>query len=96
MARSMPGLLRLIVVVALAAFWLGVALLVALLAAWPEGLLMALVAVQAVTLAALLVLLGQARARTQYDDSRNWRSQVARPVPFRRLNDARTDGGVGQ
>jgi hypothetical protein len=97
MARSLPGLLRLIVVVALAAFWLGVAF-VAALVAWPEGVVMALGIAGAATLASTLVLIGQvwARARAADGDRRSRRRHVLRPVELRRLDDVRPGGGVGR
>ena len=65
MRCSLPGLLRLTVLVGVAGFWLGIALLTAVLADWPKDV----VAVLGIGLAGALVtalgLLGQVWERTQ-------------------------------
>jgi hypothetical protein len=61
--RTTPGLLRLIVLVGLAAFWLTAALVVTVLAAWPAGVLAALAAADGGALATMLGLAVQVWTR---------------------------------
>jgi hypothetical protein len=52
--RSVPALLRLIVLAALAGFWLSAALVVAMMAAWPDVLVIILSIAEASAVAAAL------------------------------------------
>jgi hypothetical protein len=52
--QSVPALLRLIVLAALAGFWLSVALIVAMMAAWPDVLVIILGVAEAGAVAAAL------------------------------------------
>ena len=65
MRRSLPGLLRLTVLVGLAGFWVAVALLTAVLADWSRDVVAVLAIGLAGALVPLLGLLGQVWERTQ-------------------------------
>jgi apolipoprotein N-acyltransferase len=78
--RSYPGLLRLTVLVGLVAFWVAVALGVALLARWPAGVVAVLGVGLAAALVTVLGLLAQVRVRAH---------SARRPVP-RPVQGART------
>jgi uncharacterized membrane protein len=62
--RSVPGLLRLTVLVGLGGFWLGVGLVVAVLADWPADVVAVLGIVLAGALVTVLGLVWQVRSRT--------------------------------
>jgi hypothetical protein len=61
--RSVPALLRLIVLAALAGFWLSVALIVAMMAAWPDVLVIILGVAEAGAVAAALGVILRLRLR---------------------------------